>query len=197
MPPNDTQLIAWLDAAATGNAAALKNLYDATAGRLYGLAMKICRDADMAQDVLQESFVQVWRNAADYRASLSPPLAWMGLIVRSRALDALRRRKAARLDVSDPLEGDDDDGPLAQLAHPDVGPDEQLQKSQVARALHACLDKLEAKQRDVVALAYLKDLSHTELAAQLQLPLGTVKSWIRRGLDHLRTCLTVRTGGAA
>ena len=156
---------------------------------------------DLAQDALQEAFLQVWRNAADYRASLSPPMAWLGMIVRSRALDLRRRRKAARADaVSLDDEGDGDNGRepmVTHLADPDAGPEERLQASQLARTLHHCLDKLDAKQRDAVALAYLRDLSHTELAAQLAVPLGTVKSWVRRGLLQLRGCLSAFAGGLA
>jgi RNA polymerase sigma factor (sigma-70 family) len=195
---HDADLIAWLDASAHGDADALKRLYDATAPRLYGLAMQVLREPEAAQDVLQEAFLQVWRSAGDYRAALSPPLAWLGMIVRSRALDALRRRKAQRSDRSVPLQAqDDDDGPdlLDQLAAPDAGPDERLQHSQLAASLQHCLAKLDRKQRQVVQLAYLRDLSHSEMAAQLAAPLGTVKSWARRGLAQLRDCLQAFTRG--
>lgn len=190
MPDTDAALIACLDRIAAGDSAALKTLYDRCAGRLYGLALSVVRDAETAQDVLQESFVQIWRSAADYRAALSPPLAWLGLIVRSRALDALRRRKAARLHEHLPLHGDDEhEGLSAVIADPGAGPDENLHSSQLARALQGCLSKLEQKQRQVLALAYLRELSHSELAEQLALPLGTVKTWIRRGLEQLRGCM--------
>jgi RNA polymerase sigma-70 factor (ECF subfamily) len=194
----DGELIAWLDAAAGGDAGALKRLYDATASRLYGVAMQVLRDADLAQDAMQEAYLQIWRNAADYRASLSPPMAWLGLIVRSRALDLLRRRKAARADSAVQMHGDSDGdggGLLDHLADPDAGPDQRLQQSQLAQSLHHCLEKLERKQREVVALAYFRDLSHSELAEQLALPLGTVKSWARRGLEQLRGCLSAFTRG--
>ena len=133
---------------------ALRELYDCTAPKLYGLALRVVGSADQAEDVLQIVFLNIWRNAGDYRASLSPPLAWLCLLVRSRALDALRRRA-----------------------------------SEQAWALHECLRKLEGRQREVISLAYLRDLSHGELAEQLRLPLGTVKTWIRRGLDLLRGCM--------
>lgn len=164
---------------------ALRALYDRTAPRLYGLALRVVGRPEAAEDVLQESFLQVWRSAADYRASLSPPFAWLALIVRSRALDALRRRASERADVSveldtvmgDTLPGDSGD-PLARS-----------ESGQLASAMHGCLRRLEARQREVVSLAYLRDLSHQELAQQLKLPLGTVKTWIRRGLDQLRACM--------
>ncbi|MFN4117166.1 MAG: RNA polymerase sigma factor [Inhella sp.] len=199
-PTTDDELIAWLDAVADGDASALKRLYDASAARLYGVALQVLRDADLAQDALQEAYLQIWRHAADYRASLSPPMAWLGLIVRSRALDLLRRRKAARADSAVPMHGDADGGGgglFDQLADPDAGPDQRLHQSQQAQSLHHCLAKLERKQREVVALAYFRELSHSELAEQLALPLGTVKSWARRGLEQLRSCLSAFTRGLA
>lgn len=182
--PDDT-LIALIDRVANRDEAAFKALYDLCAARLYGLAIRIVRDRDRAQDVLQESFLQVWRNAGDYRDHLSPPMAWMGLIVRTRALDSLRRRTAERTQVTEPL-----DDHLAQSLQGDSpDPMDATQASQLARALYRCLARLESQQREVISLAYLRDLSHTELASQLRLPLGTVKTWIRRGLDELRGCM--------
>ncbi|MFZ5474336.1 MAG: RNA polymerase sigma factor, partial [Pseudomonadota bacterium] len=177
MQNDDTRLQNLIDRVAEGDEYALKHLYELTSAKLYGLALRIMGQRDRAEDVLQETFLQVWRTAADYRATLSPPLAWLGLIVRSRALDQLRRQKVAREHLTEALDetvanalGSDADDPLdANLA------------SQQARALHRCLARLERRQRAVVTLAYLRDLSHVEVAEQLQLPLGTVKTWIRRG----------------
>ncbi len=181
----DRELMEILDRVAAQDEAALKALYDRTSSKLYGLALRIVRDRDAAEDVLQEAFVSIWRGAANYRASLSPPLAWMGLIVRSRALDALRKRTADRAGVTEEL-----DEMLAETLEGDSpNPMDVSEASQQAFALHQCLTRLEARQREVVSLAYLRDQSHGELAEQLKLPLGTVKTWIRRGLDQLRNCM--------
>lgn len=181
----DRELMEILDRVAAQDEAALKALYDRTSSKLYGLALRIVRDRDAAEDVLQEAFVSIWRGAANYRASLSPPLAWMGLIVRSRALDALRKRTADRAGVTEEL-----DETLAETLEGDSpNPMDVSEASQQAFALHQCLTRLEARQREVVSLAYLRDQSHGELAEQLKLPLGTVKTWIRRGLDQLRNCM--------
>ena len=189
----DRVLIALLDriaARASGGTqrdaeAALRELYDLTSSRLYGLAVRVVTNREWAEDVLQEAFLNVWRIAGDYRASLSPPLAWLGIIVRSRALDFLRRRTSERADTALEL----DDHMKETIAGDSADPMDASQASETAWALHQCLGKLEARQREVVSLAYLRDLSHSELAEQLKLPLGTVKTWIRRGIEQLRGCM--------
>ena len=182
----DAELRALIERIAERDEEALRTLYERTSPRLFGLAMRVLRQRDTAEDVLQESFLTVWRVAVDYRASLSPPLAWLGLIVRSRALDALRKRASARTGVTqeydDALEQGTEDANAAS-------PMDAADASQQAQALHQCLSRLEQRQREVVSLAYLRDLSHSELAQQLAIPLGTVKTWIRRGLEQLRGCM--------
>lgn len=181
----DTQLIALIEQVASGDQHALKRLYELSSGRLYGLALRVLREPAWAEDALQEAFLTVWRSAADYRASLSPPLAWLGLIVRSRALDVLRRQTAQGHPITQEL-----DDTLADTLESDMpDPLQHSLASQQSQALHVCLSRLDNSQREVVSLAYLRDLSHAELAAQLHLPLGTVKSWIRRGLEQLRVCM--------
>ena len=182
----DTQLIALLDRVALADESALKELYEMTSFKLYGVAVRVVSNKSWAEDVLQEAFINIWRIAGDYKASLSPPMAWMCLIVRSRGLDFLRRRTSDRADtvqelddvLSDTLEGDS------------ANPMDTALAGEQAWALHQCLSQLDNKQREVVSLAYLRDLSHGELAEQLKLPLGTVKTWIRRGLEQLRGCMS-------
>lgn len=181
----DDELMNLIDRVAAHEEPALKALYERCSGKLYGLALRVTGQREWAEDALQEAFLQVWKSAADYRATLSPPMAWLGLIVRSRALDQLRRHKAEREHLTDEL-----DDVLADTMEGDsANPMDTSLASQQAWALHQCLTRLEHKQREVVSLAYLRDLSHGELAQQLKLPLGTVKSWIRRGLDQLRACM--------
>jgi len=190
----DLQLIALIDRIAArapdgthtpDGEAALRQLYDLTSSRLYGVALRVVVNREWAEDVLQEAYLNIWRIAQDYRAALSPPMAWMGVIVRSRALDFLRRRASERADAALQL----DDVISETVAGDAPNPMDTSQASEQAWALHECLRKLEAKQREVVSLAYLRDLSHSELAQQLKIPLGTVKTWIRRGLDQLRGCM--------
>jgi RNA polymerase sigma-70 factor (ECF subfamily) len=181
----DTQLIALIDRVALADESALRELYELTSSKLYGVAVRVVSNRSWAEDVLQEAFINIWRIAGDYKATLSPPMAWLCLIVRSRGLDFLRRRNSDRADavqeldevLSDTLEGDS------------ANPMDTALAGEQAWALHQCLSQLGNKQREVVSLAYLRDLSHGELAEQLKLPLGTVKTWIRRGLEQLRGCM--------
>ena len=191
----DLQLIALIDrvaarqlaSARAGEAeAALRELYDITSPKLYGVALRVVGNRGWAEDVLQEAYLNIWRIAGDYRAALSPPMAWMGVIVRSRALDFRRRRASERADAGLEL----NDVITETVAGDSPDPMDTTQASELAWALHECLRKLESKQREVVSLAYLRDLSHGELAEQLKLPLGTVKTWIRRGIEQLRGCMT-------
>jgi RNA polymerase sigma-70 factor (ECF subfamily) len=181
----DEHLIALLDRIADRDEAALRELYDITSRKLYGLALKMVGRVDLAEDVLQECYLNVWRIASDYRASLSPPLGWMSVIVRSRALDMLRR-------LSSQMDGkmqslDDDES--QQIASSEVGLLDAAMAGEQAGALNNCLSKIEAKQRDVIVWAYFRDMSHSELASQFDLPIGTIKTWIRRGLAQLKSCM--------
>ncbi|MDM0004208.1 sigma-70 family RNA polymerase sigma factor [Variovorax sp. J22G73] len=184
-PSPDAELMALIDRIGHRDEAALRQLYDRTSPKLMGLAMRVVRQREWAEDVLQEAFLTVWRVAGDYRSSLSPPLAWLGLIVRSRALDLLRRRTADRAQLTQEF----DELMADQMESDAPNPIDTADASEQAWALHQCLAQLEGRQREVVSLAYLREMSHGELAEQLKLPLGTVKTWIRRGLEKLRVCM--------
>ena len=161
---------------------AFAELYRQTSAKLYGVAIRILRRQDWAEEVLQESFVNIWNHIADYSTSRSAPMTWMTAIVRNRALDWLRRPN---------LERGDEDYDLLLEAVPDdaPGPETLLGNSRDARALADCLKQLSGNQRQTIVLAYTHGLSHGELASHLKEPLGTVKTWIRRGLDRLRGCM--------
>lgn len=164
---------------------ALRALYDLVSPKLFALALRILVKREWAEEVLQEAFVNIWRYAGDYRVSLAAPMTWMVVIVRNRALDYLRQQKAygagAETQWSEALD--------EILPTGEAGPSEQVLMSQEARQLEICMARLDATQRQAVALAYLRDNSHSEIANTLKVPLGTVKSWIRRGLEKLKTCL--------
>ena len=188
-PPPDAlavRLAALLGQCALGSQAAFAELYRATAPKLFGVAVRILRREDWAEDVLQECYVSVWNHAADYAAAKSAPLTWMASIVRNRCLDWLRRPH--------PESGSEEyDIVAAAWAADAPGPMEQLLAAADAGALARCLVQLDSKQRQSIALAFFHGLSHSELAAHMREPLGTVKSWVRRGLERLRDCLSAET----
>ena len=180
-----SQLHHWLSAIAKQDGRAFQALYDATSAKLFGYALRILHKRELAEEVLQESYVNIWHNAGSYQSSLAAPMTWLITIVRHRAIDQLRR-----LDHDVEIDGEEFDMDVLQaLESTEPTPARQLELSQDARALTACMSRLESAHRQAMALAFFHDLSHSEVAQQLSLPIGTVKTWIRRGLDKLRICL--------
>jgi RNA polymerase sigma-70 factor (ECF subfamily) len=139
------------------------------------------REESRAEDVLQDSFVNVWNGAAGYNAKLSAPMTWLVTIVRNRAFDYIRRTDHRAVELDDDLE--------AVLESDQPTPLELAARGQDAVALQRCLKRLDAGQRQAIAFAYFQGLTHSELAATLRIPIGTVKTWIRRGLEKMRRCL--------
>ena len=182
----DDQLYHVLAAVALQDRAAFRRLYDATSAQLFGFALRVLHKEELAEEAVQDAFVAIWHAAAGYQVHLASPLTWMVTIVRNKALDVRRRALADGADIRAELE--DADG----LADMTAGPHGQAQLSRDAQALARCMDTLADRQRQAIGMAYLHDLSYSEVAARLALPLGTVKTWIRRGLDRLRDCLSRR-----
>ena len=183
-----TELLARI---ALGDRAAFAALYRQSSAHLLGVVLRIQKDRGQAEDVLQEVYVSVWRAAQGYDAALGQPLTWLTSIARTRAIDSLRRRQSAPATGSATMAaGDDDDHDMLQdLASPDPGPLDLLGRAADARALHGCVAALSGEQQQSLALAFYQGLSHAEVAAHLEQPLGTVKSWLRRALIALKACL--------
>ncbi|MEP6740757.1 MAG: sigma-70 family RNA polymerase sigma factor, partial [Caldimonas sp.] len=160
---------------------------------LLAVVLRINRDRAQAEDILQEVYVNVWRAASSFDAAQSQPLTWLTSIARNRAIDSLRRVQTQpqfRTAGLAPEGGDhEDDDVYDSVASDAPGPLDLLSRAAEARSLAACMDKLSAQQRQSVALAFFQGLSHAEVAAQLRQPLGTVKSWVRRSLMTLKSCL--------
>ncbi|MGZ3183376.1 MAG: sigma-70 family RNA polymerase sigma factor [Telluria sp.] len=187
-PEQQEQMRRWLAAAALKDAKAFQQLYRAAAPKLFGFALRILNKRELAEEAVQDAFVAIWHAAGSYQAQLAAPMTWMATVVRNKALDILRR-------TDDTVELDSpqfDPDVINAMQDPQRSPIERLQLSSDARALARCMGTLEGLQRQAIGLAYFHDLSHSEVAGQLALPLGTVKTWIRRGLDKLRNCLSAR-----
>ena len=186
--PSNEDLTRLLARTAARDHAAFKELYDLTSAHLFGVALRILNRRERAEEVLQEAYVNVWNQAGSYAAGLSAPMTWLTSVVRNKALDWLRHLK--RADESTVVLIDDaGEDYLDQMADPRADPQELLSQATEGLRLRHCLGTLDAPQRQSLALAYYDGLSHSELAAHLNAPLGTVKAWVRRGLDKLKQCL--------
>lgn len=170
---------------ALGERAALRRVYDATSAHLFGVALRILNRRDLAEDVLQEAFVNVWHRAGSYQASQSQPMTWLISIVRNKALDHLR---AGRRHVADSIDADDD--PEAhQIADERPNPMQLLVQAAEAMEIRHCMESLDAPPRQCLALAYYHGMSQSEIAEHITAPIGSVRAWVRRGLERLKKCL--------
>ena len=179
------QLRHWLQAAARQDASSFRLLYDATSPKLFGFALRILGKRELAEEALQDGYVAIWNGAASYQAHLAAPMTWMTAIVRNKALDLLRR-SGVDAEIDGPVFDADI---MHALQDPRATPIDALLISHDARALAYCMSLLEGAHRQVVGLAFFHDLSHSEVAQQMAIPIGTVKTWIRRSLERLKTCL--------
>jgi RNA polymerase sigma-70 factor (ECF subfamily) len=165
---------------ASGDRAALRQLYAATSAKLFGVCLRILSDRDESEDVLQEVYLTIWRRADRFEAGRASVMTWISTIARNRAIDRLRARgPMAYAEPVEELEISDDSTPADIL----------LEAADDAGALHRCLDELDERTRQVIRTAFFEGVTYEALSARLSTPLGTVKSWIRRGLLKLRGCL--------
>ncbi|WP_423204446.1 sigma-70 family RNA polymerase sigma factor [Pseudomonas kribbensis] len=162
-----------------GDRRAFETLYRSVGPRLHGVALRFMGRPDLAEEVLQESFVRIWNNASRYESHLSAPMTWMINITRNQAIDQLRKHRDRPLTDFE-QEALVDENPSAH---------DLLNSAREATALNRCLETLEGMQRRSITVAYFQGLSCSELAEHLAAPLGSVKSWIRRGMERLRRCL--------
>lgn len=184
-----TELADLLARTALGDQAAFAELYRLTSGQLYGVALRILRETAAAEEALQDVFVNVWHHAGTYAAARSQPLTWLTSIARNRCLDQLRRRELDTVPLFRDNDDDADGGRDYDIAAEGPSPVDMLVAGADSRSVRECVDGLERGQKQAIALAFYQGMSHQELARQLHEPLGTVKSWVRRGLERLRQCL--------
>lgn len=166
-------------------------LYQATSSRLLGVALLMMKRRERAEEVLQESFVNVWMHAEQFVQTQASPMSWLVSIVRHKALDHLRRSRQTDRHAS----MDDEEGEAAYaVASEAPDPSALLSAASTQLGLQICLEGLDAPLRQSLALAYYEGLSHPQIAGRLRAPLGTVKSWLRRGVERLRVCLNEQQG---
>ncbi len=177
--PDQIRLQTLLAATARKDEQAFSKLYSLASANLYAVALRILKKEAAAQDALQEAFVQIWHRAVDFHSDKGSPMAWMATIVRYRALDILRKQKKL-------LPAKDVD---LQQVDAELGPLAKLLESDMAQLLWQCLQELNDKQRNAILLAFYEGLTHDEVAERTTTPLGTIKSWIRRGLQSVKGCL--------
>ena len=180
--PAPEQLSDLLARCALRDQRAFSTLYRFSSAKLFAVAVRITRRRDWAEEVLQEAFVNIWNHAAGYNSAKSAPMTWMTAIVRNRALDWLRKPREVEID-------EEHEELMASIPDESPGPEELLRRSLEAGELAECMKALTEEQQRSITLAFFYGLSHGELAEQMRKPLGTVKTWIRRGLDRLKGCL--------
>lgn len=167
---------------ALGDQVAFAQIYQLTSSRLNGIAYRILHNVDSANEVLQEAFVQIWKNASEYRSDKAEPMTWMASIVRYRAYDRIKFEKRriegaqmqADIDNFDDIESHQKDGVLL---------------CEINQELDVCLETLENNQRKSILMAYYYGFSREEISGQFNTPINTIKSWLRRGIERLQQCL--------
>ena len=182
MEDSQAQHLRLLSASAQGNQAAFAQLYEISSGKLYAVSLQMLRHKDLAEDAVQEAFIRIWHNAGEYQQEKGLVLSWMIGIVRYRALDMLRATKSRRENSSDdlPQEGEDEHSPELEFY-------QQRDRA----SIEGCMDELTTQQREAIQMAYFLGMTHQEVCTELALPLGSIKSWIRRGLEQLKRCLNI------
>jgi RNA polymerase sigma-70 factor (ECF subfamily) len=183
MTSND-DLAALLARVALRDRAAFEQVYRATCAHLLGIAFRVLKQRERAEEVLQESFMNVWHGAAGYRPAVATPMTWLINIVRNKAIDALRSGKTEQASTFVL-----DEEALQVAADEQQQPPQLLDDSLTRLKIDSCMAGLGAQQRQALALAYYSGMVHTQIADALNAPLGTAKAWVRRGLDKLKGCL--------
>ncbi|MBK8971431.1 MAG: sigma-70 family RNA polymerase sigma factor [Hahellaceae bacterium] len=179
MTPDDDELKTLLSRMAGGDRAAFTRLYDVMASRLYGLSVSLLGRTDLAEEALQEAFIQIWHNAGEYHQERGSPRAWMAAITRYRSLSLIRQQRE--------LQGED--AWFEGVADERPGPQGLVCQQSEDAQLQGCMEQLALPQQETLRLAYYQGFSHDELAQRLETPLGTIKSWVRRGLLSLKRCM--------
>ena len=176
-----SQELVWLLAAvANGDRAAFERLYAATRAKLYGVVVRILRRHDLADEVMQETYLKIWKSAGVFDPALSSPITWMVAIARNRAIDQVRKKTEVSIE---------EDSAVLEVAADTPDPLAKREMTEELRRLLACMGRLDEERRRLVLFAYYDGWSREQLAAKFETPVNTVKTWLRRALIEIRECL--------
>lgn len=162
-----------------GDRGALRDLYRRTSSKLYGICLRVTGDEAEAQDVLQDVFTTVWKKAGRFDPAKASAVTWLSVLTRNKAIDRLRRRRQPTADLDQ----------VSNLSSDEPSQLDVLERSEDASRLRACLDELDERARTMIRAAFFDGATYPELAKREDVPLPTMKSWIRRGLQRLRGCM--------
>lgn len=177
------RLVAALMATGEADRDAFRRVYAMTSAKLFGICLRICGDRQGAEDVLHDVYITIWQRAGAYQPGRASPISWLATIARNRAIDWRRRHRLGHGRATAPIEEAEaiPDGALPQ--------DDVLMAEEAQARLHVCLEGLEERQRGAIRRAFFGGFTYAELAVEAAVPLGTMKSWVRRGLLALKGCL--------
>lgn len=182
-------LVRDLERVASGDKNAMARVYASTSPKLNALLIRMLHDPSEAEEVLQDVYFTVWRRSAAFDPSRASPITWLVTIARNRAIDRIRANRAARkVSISSALDG-------LEVSHSIGEPSDRIEEADESRRLLVCLEALESPARKAIRAAFFEDQTYEQLAAREGVPLGTMKSWIRRGLISLRKCMTDKPNG--
>jgi RNA polymerase sigma-70 factor, ECF subfamily len=174
------ELVWLLAAVARGDQAAFERLYEATRAKLYGVLLRILGTPELADDVMQETYLKVWKTAGSFDPTIASPITWMVAIARNRAIDIVRRKGHASIEET----------PEAMNVAADTPPPlARREMTEELRRLLSCLGKLDPEKQRIVLLAYYSGWSREQLARKLDIPVNTIKTWLRRSLLEIRQCM--------
>jgi len=174
------ELVWLIGAVAKGDQAAFERLYAATRAKLYGVLLRILGKPELAEEVMQETYLKVWKMADSFDPTLASPITWMVAMARNRAIDIVRRRGEVFIE----------DEPEAQnVAAEQAAPLARREMTEELKRLLACLGKLDPEKQRIVLLAYYSGWSREQLSTKLDIPVNTIKTWLRRSLLEIRECM--------
>ena len=174
------ELVWLLAAVAKGDEAAFERLYHATRAKLYGVVLRILRRPDLAEEVMQETYLKVWKSAGQFDPSLATPITWMVAMARNRAIDIVRKKAEVSIE--------EEPGAM-EMATETPNPLARREMTEDLKRLLSCLGKLDPEKQRIVLLAYYSGWSREQLSKKLDIPVNTIKTWLRRSVLEIRECL--------